>query len=165
MNDFNFQMPKTGQIDLDEIHQMNYKKLYFQNDFSTLAHSLNNLILSDFSAKELSYDNLFFIDYEKIIKLFQISVKHLDNLQNQNKTQVCDLYKKLNKGRENFKKVHTQKNEIYAKISNMKEKIEEINNETQNYQEKIKEINYKYMCPECLKVNKNILLLFQEEKK
>ena len=146
-------MPKTEKLKLEEIKKLDYAKLYFRNDFSQLAHVLNNLVLSEISIDSLPFeDQTFFKDYAKLMDVFQFSIKHVHTIQNKTIDDLNEQYRKLNKKREEKNKLKKQRNEISSKVNFLKEKIEEIYQETQELKEKAQDLEYKYKCPDCLEV-------------
>ena len=146
MSEFNF-------IDkLEEIKKLDYAKLYFRNDFSQLAHVLNNLVLSEISIDSLPFEPKFFKDYAKLMDVFQFSIKHVHTIQNKTIDDLNEQYRKLNKKREEMNKLKKQRNEISNKVNFLQEKIEEISQETQEFKEKAEDLEYKFKCPDCLEV-------------
>lgn len=146
-------MPKTEKLKLEEIKKLDYAKLYFRNDFSQLAHVLNNLVLSEISIDSLPFgDQKFFKDYVKLMEVLQFSIKHVHTIQNKTIDDLNEEYRKLNKKREEMNKLKKQRNEIFSKASFLKEKIEEIAQETHEFKEKAQDLEYKYKCSDCLEV-------------
>lgn len=153
MNNFNFLFPKSKKLDLDKIKKFSYQKHYLANDYSNLAYLLNNLVMSDLNEDILPFEKeITFKEYNAIIDIFKISLKHIHILQNNNTLEIDSLYKSFCKKNDMLNKIKQQKNELINRTSDLNEKMSEILTETEIFCEKIKNIEYKYMCPECLQV-------------
>ena len=112
------------------------------------------MIVCNFQDEELSYDESFNRNYNKILDVFQLSIRHLHKLQNTNNEEVLDLFKKLTMKREKLKKFKIQEKDFSKKMSDLHEKMDKMEEETHKLEEQLQEMDFKYMCSDCLKVRK-----------